>query len=97
MPDLELFIIYNNSTSFLGKLGYGFRRLSTTAEHTSACAASDLTHGGSIDSEDEKPEWQAAKKLIPGTVQQLHYDHVPADVRQFLTHGEASPSTDIFF
>lgn len=83
MPDLELFIIYNNSTSFLGKIGYGFRRLSTTAEHTSACAASDLTHGGS--QEHEKPEWQAAKKLIPANVQQLHYDHIPADVCQSLS------------
>ena len=78
MADLDIFIIYNNSTSFLGKIGYGFRRLSTTTEHRSACAASDLTHGGSA--EHEKPEWTATKKLIPGTVHQEHYDHIAADV-----------------
>jgi hypothetical protein len=79
MP-LTLFVIYNNSQSFLGKIGYNFRRMSATAESGSACAASDLTHGG--DNEQEKPEWIEAKKHIPADIQQLHYDKIPADVRQ---------------
>jgi hypothetical protein len=79
MP-LTLFVIYNNSQSFLGKIGYNFRRMSATAESGSACAASDLTHGG--DNEQEKPEWIEAKKHIPADIHQLHYDKIPADVRQ---------------
>lgn len=77
---LTLYVIYNNSTSFLGKLGYSLRRMSATAESGSACAASDLTHGG--DTEHEKAEWIETKKHIPADVQQLHYDKVPTDVRQ---------------
>lgn len=77
---LTLFVIYNNSTSFLGKIGYNFRRMSATAESGSACAASDLTHGG--DTEHERPEWLELKKQIPADIQQLHYDKVPTDVCQ---------------
>jgi hypothetical protein len=76
---LTLYIIYNNSTSFLGKIGYNFRRMSATAE-SPACAASDLTHGGDVD--HEKPEWIQLKKQIPASIEQLHYDKIPADVRQ---------------
>ncbi|ETN38862.1 uncharacterized protein HMPREF1541_06903 [Cyphellophora europaea CBS 101466] len=79
---LTLFVIYNNSTSFLGKLGYNFRRMSATAESGSACAASDLTHGG--DDEQEKPEWIETKKHIPATIEQVHYDKAPADLKKYV-------------
>jgi hypothetical protein len=75
---LQIYVIYNNSTSLLGKIGYGFRRMSATAESGSACAASDLTHGG--DTDNETAEWKETKKNIPATIYQLHYDKIPADV-----------------
>jgi hypothetical protein len=78
--DLDLFIIYCHSTSLLGKLNYSIRRMSTTAEHSSVCAASDLTHGGQH--ENELKEWTEAKTLIPANIKQQHYDEIPADVCQ---------------
>jgi hypothetical protein len=75
---LTLYIIYNNSKSFFGKIGYNFRRMSATAESGSACAASDLTHGGDL--EHEKPEWQQLKKQIPASIVQSRYDEVASDV-----------------
>jgi hypothetical protein len=87
---LQIYVIYNNSTSLLGKIGYGFRRMSATAESGSACAASDLTHGG--DTDNETAEWKETKKNIPATIYQLHYDKIPADV--LVVHNPIKHYTD---
>lgn len=72
-----IFIIYSNSTSFLGQLAYGIRRMSASSIDT-PCAALELTHGGL--NANEKPEWATAKKTIPVPIQQLHHDEIPPDV-----------------
>ncbi|KIX00486.1 uncharacterized protein Z518_10626 [Rhinocladiella mackenziei CBS 650.93] len=79
---VTIYIIYNNSASFLGRIGYGIRRLSTTPETPSACAATDLTHGGAHP--HEKPEWIATKKKIPADIKQVHYDELPPDVKKYV-------------
>lgn len=73
----KIYIIYSNSTSVLGKLAYGIRRMSASSIDT-PCAALELTHGGVH--ADEKPEWAVAKKTIPVEIQQLHQNEIPADV-----------------
>lgn len=72
-----IYIVYSNSTSFLGQLAYGIRRMSASSIDT-PCAALELTHGGLND--HEKAEWATAKKTIPVQIQQLHHDKIPADV-----------------
>lgn len=76
-----IFIIYSNSTTLLGQLAYGIRRMSASAAGT-PCAALELTHGGLNGA--EKPEWATAKQTIPVEIKQLHHDEIPSVVSIYL-------------
>jgi hypothetical protein len=73
-----IYVLYNAKASLLGKLSYGYRKLSCPPEE-SVCAACDLTHGGLKLNESE--EWKGTKKKIPAKVVQLHTDELTPEVR----------------
>ena len=80
MPS-TLYILYNADASILGKLHYGYRKL-TAPKAKPACAACDITHGGLH--LDETAAWKEAKaELIKGgdvEVKQMHRDEMSAEV-----------------
>ena len=53
-----LYVLYNAEASWMGKLNYGFRKL-TAPKDKPACAACDITHGGLH--LNETAEWKKAK------------------------------------
>ncbi|KAL8822163.1 MAG: hypothetical protein Q9170_008401, partial [Blastenia crenularia] len=59
MSPPTLYIIYNASASIMGKLSYGYRKLTNTDKCNPTCAACDITHGGLH--LDETAQWKAAK------------------------------------
>ena len=82
-----LYILYNANASIIGKLNYGFRKLTAGKDAPPACAACDITHGGLH--LDETDDWQRAKEELlrqkGGTegrveLKQLHRDEVSGDV-----------------
>ena len=73
----RIFILYNAKASFLGKITYGYRKL-TCPPTDSPCAACDLTHGGLR--LDESKEWTATKDKIPAQILQLHQDELTPEV-----------------
>ena len=82
-----LYIIYNANASIIGKLNYGFRKLTAGKDAPPACAACDITHGGLH--LDETDDWKRAKEELlrqkggnEGGVElkQLHRDEVSGDV-----------------
>lgn len=75
---VTLYIVYNSSNTFFGKIGYQVRRFSTTTENPSACAATDLTNNGT---DQESSEWIATKAKIPATIKQVHYNELAPEVR----------------
>jgi hypothetical protein len=77
MASQIIYIVYSNSTSLLGQVAYGIRRMSASTTGT-PCAALELTHGG-LNSK-ERPEWLEYKTKIPIDLQQQHYDEIPEDV-----------------
>ena len=78
MTDLSrIFILYNAKASLLGKLSYGYRKLTCPADK-SPCAACDLTHGGL--KLDESAEWKVTKQEIPAKVVQLHQDELTPEL-----------------
>ena len=80
MPS-TLYMLYNADASWMGKLHYGYRKL-TAPKDKPACAACDITHGGLR--LDETAEWQKAKEEIAQSqeleIRQLHRDEMGADV-----------------
>ncbi len=72
-----LYILYNATSTPLGKLDYAYRKL-TSPSSQSPCSACDLTHGGLRLTETK--EWSATKKRIPADVQQLHRDEASQEV-----------------
>ncbi|KAL8856969.1 MAG: hypothetical protein Q9178_006464 [Gyalolechia marmorata] len=89
-----LYILYNADASLIGKLNYGFRKL-TSAKDKPACAACDITHGGLH--LDETVEWKKVKEeLIAGEagkgggveLKQLHRDEVGGEVREFVEENK---------
>lgn len=75
-----LYILYNADASIMGKLNYGYRKL-TAAKDAPACAACDITHGGLR--LDETKEWKAIKEKITSEgmeIKQLHRDELGDEV-----------------
>ena len=76
-----LYILYNANASVMGKLNYGYRKL-TAPKDQPACAACDITHGGLH--LDETAEWKKVKEEIAGSgsveLKQLHRDEMGAEV-----------------
>lgn len=66
-PTRILYIVYNADSTVLGKLRYGYGKLSS--DKKSACAACDLTHGGL--SLSETKAWKQAKEDIAARDPQL--------------------------
>ena len=61
---ITILIIYNATSTFLGKITYSYRHITCkrSGDENPACAACDLTHGGLH--LDETAEWKAAKKAL---------------------------------
>ncbi len=76
----QLYIIYNADASLIGKLRYGYRKI-TCPKDRPACAACDITHGGLH--LDESTEWKAAKESIVEehglAIKQMHRDEVDSE------------------
>jgi len=82
MASRTLYIIYNADASLLGKINYGYRKL-TAPKDQPACAACDITHGGLH--LDETAEWKKAKEEMAReaehvTLKQLHRDQMGGEV-----------------
>ena len=79
-----LYILYNADASVMGKLSYGYKKLTNKDQDKPTCAACDITHGGL--SLDETPQWKAAKKDLVESgaakdVKQFHRDELDQEVR----------------
>lgn len=84
MSQRTLYVLYNADSTALGKLKYGFRKLSKSGDEPE-CAACDITHGGL--SLSESPGWLEAKKKIEGNrikVVQWHRDEISQGVKDFV-------------
>ena len=83
MSPPTLYILYNADASVMGKLAYGYRKLTTKDKNKPACAACDITHGGLH--LDETSQWKAAKAGVVESgavkeVKQMHRDELDAEV-----------------
>ncbi|KAK5168439.1 uncharacterized protein LTR77_007009 [Saxophila tyrrhenica] len=78
-----IYILYNAKASVLGKLGYAYRKINTSADCDSACAACDLTHGGLR--LNESTQWKEAKARINANIEQLHQDEVTDELKAFMS------------
>ena len=85
---LTIYVVYNNSNTFFGRISYGLRRLSATSDSSTPCAALDLTHGGV--GNPEKREWIAVKDAVPADIKQMNYDEIPEDVSEISVLGNTS-------
>ena len=86
MPSI-LYILYNADASVMGKLNYGYRKL-TAPKDKPACSACDITHGGLH--LDETAAWKEVKAEIVKEgeveVKQMHRDELSADVCGFCVY-----------
>lgn len=76
-----LYILYNASSTLLGKLSYGYKKISCPKDADPICAACEITHGGL--SLKETPAWSAAKTVIESEgikVVQWHRDEMDEHV-----------------
>lgn len=79
-----LFVLYNADASVMGKLSYGYKKLTNRDKDNPTCAACDITHGGL--SLDETSQWKAAKADLVDSgavkeIKQLHRDELDPEVR----------------
>jgi hypothetical protein len=83
MTTQTLYVLYNADASVLGKLRYGYRKITCPRDAESECAACDITHGGL--SLKETDAWVKAKKEIEASsgteVIQWHRDELSPRVR----------------
>ncbi|KAL8941106.1 MAG: hypothetical protein Q9216_002438 [Gyalolechia sp. 2 TL-2023] len=82
-----LYILYNADASLVGKMSYGYRKITTKKDCTPACAACDITHGGLH--LDETAKWKEAKgeMLESGAVsdvKQFHRDELDGETKAFV-------------
>ena len=73
-----IYILYNANGSIVGKVKYGYEKLTCDKNGPSPCAACDLTHGGLKLSESE--EWKRIEQKIPAKVIKLHLDELEPEV-----------------
>ena len=77
MNQLTILILYNATSTLLGKVSYSYRKLTCSKSDDTACAACDITHGGLH--LDETARWNEAKRVLEGRevgVRQLHKDEL---------------------
>jgi hypothetical protein len=83
MSTKYMYILYNADATILGKLKYGYRKITCPKDADPVCAACEITHGGL--SLSESPEWLNAKEEIRKAsdfeVVQWHRDEVSPEVR----------------
>ena len=88
MPN-TLYIIFNANASVMGKLSYGYRKL-TSPKDRPACAACDITNGGLH--LEQSAAWKEAKAEIGREgeveVRELHRDELGDDVSVRCLLGE---------
>ena len=86
-----LYIIYNASSTLLGKLNYVYRKQTCPDPSTNpACAACELTHGPSL-SLRESSEWKTTKAHIKqANIAQVHTDERPASLAQWMDRERVS-------
>jgi hypothetical protein len=77
-----LYVLYNADASVMGKLRYGYRKITCPKDGEPECAACEITHGGL--SLKETPSWLTAKKEIEGSsdmqLVQWHRDEMSPQV-----------------
>ncbi|KAF2453311.1 hypothetical protein BDY21DRAFT_374886 [Lineolata rhizophorae] len=96
MASKTLYVLYNADASVLGKLSYGYRKVTQSKDcENPACAACDITHGGL--SLKETPQWIAAKEEIEAAglkIVQWHRDEISSPLKEFLKkEGIKYPTT----
>ncbi|KAL8726434.1 MAG: hypothetical protein Q9166_006712 [cf. Caloplaca sp. 2 TL-2023] len=82
-----LYILYNADASVMGKLSYGYRKLTNKDKDQPTCAACDITHGGL--SLDETSQWKTAKAEMVESgavkqVKQFHRDELDGETKAFV-------------
>ncbi|KAJ2901740.1 hypothetical protein MKZ38_001412 [Zalerion maritima] len=89
-----LYILYNADASVLGKLKYGYRKISCPKDAPPECAACDITHGGL--SLKETPAWLEARRQLEGPeekgvrVVQWHRDEMSSELKSWFESGKLS-------
>ena len=83
MAQPTVYILYNADASVMGKLSYGYRKLTSKDPDKPACAACDITHAGLH--LDETAQWKSAKAdfISSGAakeIKQLHRDELDKEV-----------------
>lgn len=82
MPQSFLYVLYNADGSVMGKLRYGYRKVTCPEDSEQVCPACDITHGGL--SLNETPSWTAAKAEVESCagvkVIQWHRDELSSEV-----------------
>ncbi|KAL8692677.1 MAG: hypothetical protein Q9218_002350 [Villophora microphyllina] len=87
MAPPSLYILYNADASVMGKLSYGYRKLTSKDPDKPACAACDITHGGLR--LDETAQWKSVKADFVKSgavkeVKQLHRDELDTETKAFV-------------
>ena len=81
-PNQTLYVLYNADATVMGKLRYGYRKITCPKDAGPECAACEITHGGL--SLKETPSWLEVKKEIEGStgvkVVQWHRDELSPQV-----------------
>lgn len=86
-----LYIVYNATSSLLGKINYTYRKKTCPdPSNNPACAACELTHGPSL-SLTESSEWKTTKAHIKqANIAQVHKDELPATLAQWMEREQLS-------
>ncbi|KAL8645715.1 MAG: hypothetical protein Q9226_007175 [Calogaya cf. arnoldii] len=87
MATTTLYILYNADASVMGKLTYGYKKLTNKDKDKPTCAACDITHGGL--SLDETSQWKAAKNELVESgavkdVKQFHRDELDQETKEYV-------------
>lgn len=89
MTERVLYLLYNADGSVMGKLRYGYRKITGPKDSDPVCAACDITHGGL--SLAETSSWVSVKTKIEATpglrLVQWHRDELSPDVSRLQTDG----------
>lgn len=91
MAPSTLYILYNADATIMGKLRYGYKKITCPPDAEAVCAACEITNGGL--SLKETPAWVEAKKEIESSadlkVVQWHRDEVSSEVSRVPRNPEA--------
>ncbi|KAF6231694.1 hypothetical protein HO173_009996 [Letharia columbiana] len=85
------YILYNADASVMGKLNYGYRKL-TSPKDKPACSACDITHGGLHF--EETAAWKEAKVTLVKEghveIRQMHRDELTSEIKSFVQEKKLS-------